>query len=167
MSTSALATTYVGYVSVKGQKQGQFKGESAAAARAKQWMDLTEFKWGVVVPTDTTTGSVTGRRKHEPVCFTKIWGPASPQFFAAMASNEALTEVDFEFVKPDPSGKEFVFQTVKLTNAQVVQDRQRLGAEIEGSTTHLVVTTEEICFAYQRIDITNNDGHTTSTDTWQ
>jgi type VI protein secretion system component Hcp len=58
-----------------------------------------------------------------------------------------------------------VFQTIKLTNAQIVEDRQRLGAENE-VPGHTPEAFEEICFAYQRIEITNNEAHTVATDTW-
>jgi len=163
VSTSALAAI-TGYVSIKGQKQGQFKGESTITSRSKLWIDVLEFKSGVVVPTDPTTGSATGRRKHDPVCFTKVWGPASPQFFSSAVSNETLTEVSFEFVRADV-GKEMVFQTIKLTNAQIVEDRQRLSPSTEVGV-HGSEVLEDICFDYQRIDITNNDGHTQATDTW-
>jgi len=153
-----------GYVSIKGQKQGPLKGESVNAAR-KQWIDVLAFKSGVIVPTDGATGSPTGRRKHEPVCFTKPWGPASPQLFSSIVSNETLTEVNFEFVKADQSGRETVFQTIKLTNAQIVEDKQRLGAENE-APGHTPETFEEICFTYQRIDITNNEARTVASDSW-
>jgi type VI secretion system secreted protein Hcp len=164
VGTSALAGSTAGYVSIKGQKQGQFKGESPVTARAKQWIDVLAFKSGVVVPTDPSTGSATGRRKHDPVCFTKVWGPASPQLFSSAVSNETLTEVSFEFVKPDAGGKEMVFQTIKLTNAQIVEDRQRVTPNTD--PVHAPEILEDICFDYQRIDITNNDGHTQATDTW-
>ncbi|HEX8791274.1 MAG TPA: type VI secretion system tube protein TssD [Polyangiaceae bacterium] len=164
VGSAALGATQ-GYVSIKGQKQGQFKGESMVTSRAAKWMDVLAFRSAVSVPMDAASGGVTGKRKHEPMCFTKHWGAATPQLLNSVVNNELLSEVDFEFVKTDAQGKESVFQTVKLLNAVIVDDRERLGSEAE-VPGHTQETFEEVCFAYQRAEITNNDGRTTTVDSW-
>lgn len=162
---AAFGSSVAAFVEIKGQKQGQFRGESLQSSRAAKWMDVLSFKESVSVPVDSASGQATGRRKHDQVCFTKHWGAASPQIFNAVVTNEVLPEVQFEFTKPEANGQGNPFETVKLVNAVITQDRQQLGVEGEapGHTTEYF---EEVCFTYQKIEITNGDAHTTSQDSW-
>lgn len=59
----------------------------------------------------------------------KAWGPSTPQFFQALCTNETLKSVLFEFVKTAPDGEEYVYHTVRLVDAAVVEIDQYLNAE--------------------------------------
>jgi type VI secretion system Hcp family effector len=87
----------------------------------------------------------------------------------AAVTNEVLTEVNFEFMKPGPQGAEAVYQTVKLTEATVSSFKRYTGHAGEtGSTTRHtaadVQNLEDICFSFRKIEFTDADGHTAAQD---
>jgi type VI secretion system secreted protein Hcp len=162
-SPAAFGAGIQAFVEIKGQRQGQFKAESTQKDRANKWIDVLAFKAGESTTYDSSSGQASGRRKHDPVCFTKHWGAASPQIFTAVSSNEVLPEVQFDFVRTD--GGQSVFETIKLTNAGIIQARQQLGVDGE-APGRTMDPFEEVCFTFQKIEITNVEAHTASQDNW-
>ena len=162
------------WIAVKGAKQGQFKGESTVAARRGKWMAVLAFTMGVNSPRDPATGQATGKRQYQPVTIVKAWGAASPQGLAACTTNEVLTEVDLEFIRPSPTGQEVVYQTVRLTNASLSQIARFTGrpdgSEDTPSSGHtgtaVMMELERWAFTFQKIEIHDNDGNTSFTDSW-
>jgi type VI secretion system secreted protein Hcp len=105
------------YISVKGSRQAQFKGETLKAGRQDKWMSVLSVVMDLQVPRDPATGQATGRRQYLPVKIIKAWGAASPQGLSACATNENLPEVRIEFVKATTTGVEEVYQSISLTDA--------------------------------------------------
>jgi type VI secretion system Hcp family effector len=52
-----------------------------------------KFSYGVVSPRDVFTGQASGKRQHKAIVITKEPGAATPQFFAALVSNEMLKSI--------------------------------------------------------------------------
>lgn len=161
------------YISIKGNKQGQFKGEDTLDSKRKEgWMSVLAFAYVVQSPRNTATGQTAGKRQHKPIVITKEWGPASPQLFQALTSNEVLESVVIEFEKVNASGKEYVYQTIKLTNATILEIRQytREYQSQSGASKHPAgvdtVELEEVSFTFQKIEMTNLDGKTSALDDW-
>jgi len=151
---------YEFYVSIVGNKQGKFKGDSAKASR-KDWIAALSFSYEVSSPRDAATGQATGKRQHRPVTITKEWGASSPQIFEAVVANESLKSILFEFVTPAEDGTEHVHQKIKLTNA-VVTSFKMYTAEHE-STGH-VFELEDVSFTFQKIEIDNLTAGTAAED---
>ena len=97
--------------------------------------------------------------------FVKEWGAASPQFFQALCTNEILKSVLFEFVKVDANGEEYVFHTIRLTNASVSEIEQYI-EDVPGSAAHDARPLEKISMTFQKIELENKDGKTTAVDDW-
>lgn len=150
------------YVTIKGAKQGQFKGESQRAS-AKGKLEGLTFNSEVASPRDVATGQASGKRIHSPITFTKQWGAASPQLFQAAVTNEVLTSVLFEFVRTDKSGKEQVFETVKLTNA-TVSDLRRT---VDEHSAEGALGIDQVALVFQKIEIADAVGKTSAVDDWQ
>jgi type VI secretion system secreted protein Hcp len=157
------------YVSIKGTKQGQLKGESKNPRR-KDWIEVLAFSYEVISPRDRQSGLAAGKRQHKPVVIRKQWGAATPQLLQALTNNEILESVAFEFEKVGPDGKEYVYQTIKLTNATVSDDELytpicecQPSPQTEFDSQEL----ERVAFTFQKIQITNNDGQTTYVDDWE
>jgi type VI secretion system secreted protein Hcp len=160
-------------VSVKGAKQGQFKGESPRGAKDK--IDAIGFTFEIGSPRDAATGQASGKRQYKPLQITKQLGAASPQFFQALTTNEVLQSVTLEFTKTNANGEEIVFYTIKLTNATIASIRQHTDndagaagdsakhASVAGGAQQL----EDITFSFQKIEITNNESKTMAMDDWQ
>ena len=156
---------YEFYVRVEGTKQGPFKGETPREKHQGAIPGIS-FHYNVRSPRDAANGQASGKRQHHPVAMVKAWGPSTPQFFQALCTNETLKSVLFEFVKTDPNGEEYVYHSVKLVNAAVVEIEQYLDGETKQDQSHDVHGLERIHFAFQRIEMENKDGKTMAVDDW-
>ena len=145
-------------VQVTGQIQGQFKGESTRKGFENKFMGLS-FDQEVVSPRDTATGQATGKRTFKPIRIKKAWGPASPQFYAALMKNELLTVV-MDFFATDASGLIVLDHTIKLSGASVA----RYTSSADVSTT--APQTDVIELVYQQIEISDHRTKTSVTDSW-
>jgi type VI secretion system Hcp family effector len=81
---------------------------------------------------------------------------------SACSTNEVLTGVTIEFLKTNPNGEEYVFQTVQLTNANIFQVERYLD-EIDDKGA---VPLERWSFTFQKIQVDDKDGKTTFADDW-
>ncbi len=159
------------YFSVKGAKQGQFRGE-APQQNLKDKMVGLKFVYEVTSPRDVATGQASGKRQHKPLNITKEWGAASPQLFQALVTNEVLPEVFIDFVGVDPkTGQEVLTHRIRLNNATIANILYRMdegaGAaagtakhQTAGGQRHL----EEISFTFQRIELEDVIGKTMAAD---
>jgi type VI protein secretion system component Hcp len=103
------------YVSFKGAKQGQLKGQSIPH-KGKGFARSTPiiaFDFGVQSPVDASSGSATGKRQHKPFIVTMAAGTAATQLFQAYCNREVLREVVLE------PHQETVVPRISLTNAQM------------------------------------------------
>lgn len=165
---------YQAHVSIKGKKQGQFKGEGIQDKRKDKWSPVLTFDMGVQSPRDIATGQASGKRQWSPVRIVKEWGPSSPQLLAACSTNEVLPEVVFEFSKTNPNGEEYVYQTIKLTDATIASVSHFTGHEDgdEGSSSSKhtgaadTLELERVGFTFRKIELTDNDGKTNFADDW-
>lgn len=169
---------YPAYLSIKGARQGQFKGESTLTNR-KDWIPILAFEMVLESPREAATGQASGNRRYKPITIAKEWGAASPQAMTACATNETLTSVSLEFAKADSNGKPSTYQTIILTNATIVRIGRMKGktgladhllsaefdAEHSGSLD--VHELEEWDFVFQKIEFSDLDGSTTFIDDWE
>ena len=149
------------HVTVKSAKQGDFKGD--IAGKSNNQIAGLGFRDGVSVNVGAT-GQATGRRQYSPIAFTKAWSGSSPQFLQALATNETLTAVTFEFFKAKPDGTEQTFYTIKLSDASVVRIEQFAGNLNSLSAT--VPEIEEISLTFRKIQVTSVEGGTGAADDW-
>jgi type VI secretion system Hcp family effector len=113
-SLSALAESHI-RITVEGNKQGKFKAEGEARGETA----VLRYEYAITSPRDSSSGKATGKAQHSPVTITKQLGVSTPQFYEACVSNEELKSVLIEFYETGPSGKEYVYYTVRLINANV------------------------------------------------
>lgn len=151
---------------IDGTKQGRFKADSPKGIAA------TKLIYEVKSPRDMATGQASGRRQYGPLCITKEVGASSPQFFQATVTNEVLKSALFRFMRTNPNGEEYVYYSLKLTNATVSNYKQMSGyadpSVTSAKTTSLYDThnQEEVCFTFQRIEVQSTDGKTMAMDDW-
>lgn len=164
---------YQAHISIKGTKQGQFKGEGTQDARKDKWIPVLSFSNEVQSPRDVATGMPSGKRQWGAVKIVKEWGAASPQGLGACVTNETLTDVQVEFTKTKDSGEEYVYQKVKLTNATIAGIRRFTGdsATGESSSRHTssddTMELEEWALTFQKIEVDDTDGQTSFMDDWK
>jgi len=109
------------YVSIRGAKQGQFKGNGSAKGRGDKWIEVVRYEQTVQAPRDAATGQASGKRRQETIKFTIELGTAVQQLMSALVNDETLLDVNFEFVNTNAAGEEYVYYTIKLTDAHVTR----------------------------------------------
>jgi type VI secretion system secreted protein Hcp len=144
------------HISIKGKKQGQFKGEGIQDRRKDKWIPVLAIKMGVQSPRDVATGQASGKRQHQPVTITKEWGAASPQLWQALTSNEPLHSVEIQFTRTSGTGAEQVYETIKLTNAVISAFGPHVGPLPPGA--HHGKRYESLTLEYQEQQVTGGGG---------
>jgi type VI secretion system secreted protein Hcp len=120
-------TGFQSYVSFKGTKQGQLKGESSKASRRdKSWFVLQSFDFGGESPADASRSTAAGKRTHKPFSLTKEVDGASPLLLQAHLSNETFESVIIQTVNDQNQ----VSKTITLRNAIISDIRKSGGSEI-------------------------------------
>ncbi len=164
-TTPPLASGQVSfYVTIRGVKQGIFKGQSTNSKHANEMQGL-QFMAQVTSPRDAATGMASGKRQYSPIVFTKQWDAASPQLLEALTSNESLSLVEFDFIRTSATGEESVYETIKLTNATISSLKRYIGFPDAGEPPDARAL-EDVGITFQKIEISNNDGKTTAMDDW-
>jgi type VI secretion system secreted protein Hcp len=140
------------YMSAKGQKQGQIKGDVVQKG-VENTIAVYDFEYTVLSPRDPASGLPTGRTTHQPVTVSIPLSTASTLFYNSLVTNENLTQVSFVFMKGDQK-----YYTVTLTNASI------------GSMADSTVNGQEmvkISFAFQKIEQTSETDNVTAADDWE
>ena len=164
---------YTFYTAIKGKKQGQFKSNSKQEKRKDKWIEGLSYFHEVKSPRDIATGQASGKRQHLSITFAAEWGPQTPQILQALCTNEVLPEVEFNFVKTNENGEEYVYHKIKLTDATVSNAKYSTGSAAgEGASTskhtgqHDTHELETISLSYRKIEMENIDGKTMMLDDW-
>lgn len=162
-SSSTSASVHRGnkraYVTIEGTKQGKFKGSAQIKGR-EETIEISKYRLGAKQTHDVESGQATGKRQYQAISFKKAVDAASPQLMQALATNETLKTVRFQFYGPSiDTGQDRVYQTVTLTNASVhswVQDFEgdSAGGD-DGETVELV---------FEDITLESNTGKTSAED---
>ncbi len=155
---------YMMYMTVKGQKQGVFKGGSPR--HGKDFIPLLGYEWQMETPRDAASGLPTGKRTHGPVVVVKLIDAASPLFLNALSQNENLVSVEIEFVGTTAEGTELIDFRVSLTNATVVSLRDSVATADSGGPPVDTRRLERIAFTFQKIEETWLPGGTSASDDW-
>jgi len=161
---------YEFFVTIEGTKQGKFKGETNGLDGGKATSGKiagVRFFAETVSPRDVATGQASGRRQHKPIMITKQWDAASPQLFKALVDNEVLKSVLFEFVKTNAQGQEFVYHTIKLTNATVSDIKAYLDLTDTTGDPYDAHELEDVSFTFQKIEMENTEAKTSAVDDWK
>jgi type VI secretion system Hcp family effector len=109
-------TGFQSYVSFKGTKQGQLKGESSKASRRdKSWFVLQSFDFGGESPTDGARSAGASKTAHKPFSLTKEVDGATPLLLQAHVTNELFESVIIQTVNDQNQPS----KTITLKNAVI------------------------------------------------
>jgi type VI secretion system secreted protein Hcp len=152
------------YVTIKGARQGVFKGRGSKPDHGR--IPITAFEWETLSPLDAASGKPSGRRKHKPVVFRKEVDAASPQILEALVTNETLSSALFEFTSVSKEGKETVDYTISLTNAAVAAFGESVHTGDQGGPPVDSRRLDQVTLTFQRIEFSNKPGGTAASDDW-
>jgi type VI secretion system secreted protein Hcp len=141
------------HMTLKGQKEGEIKGECTVRGLEDTIVCLG-FSHEIASPTDAVSGLPTGKRQHKPLKVVKYIDKSTPLLYTALTSNENLPTVTLKFFRTGATGLAVNYFTITLTNAvlhRVTSDFPNL---------------EMLEFTYQKIEWTFVNGGLTSSDNW-
>jgi type VI secretion system secreted protein Hcp len=155
------------YVSFKGSKQGQLKGESLKGSRSKEWSEVESFEMRSAVPVDSKSGYAKGARTHFPLVITKERGASSPQLLQALWTSELLTTVVLEVIgRPESGAGEVVVERTTLTNATISEIRRFVDLPSGEHAEHDNDVLESVHLVFQQILVENPIASTSATESW-
>jgi len=117
------------------------------------------------IPTDNSSGKLTGARIHEPFRFTKEIDASTPYLYKAVTTGQTLKRAEFKWYRIDHAGQEVEYFNTVLENVKVVNvapcmhDVKDPGKE---KHNHL----EAIELRYEKIIWTYKDGNIIHSDAW-
>jgi type VI secretion system secreted protein Hcp len=142
------------YLTVKGQKQGDIKGNVTQKGR-EGMIHILAWNWKTVSPRDYASGLATGKRQHSPVVFRMPVGKQSPLLANALCSNENLSEVNlFCWTTALPgevkagAGAEVKYYHIKLINANLASIEQSGGRYDNQPVEDVAMTFQKIVWTY-------------------
>lgn len=154
-----------GYLSLSGTTQGDIKGDCTQAGREDKIL-VYAFEHSLEIPKDTHTGLPTGQRIHNPLSITKHIDKASPLLYQACSSGEQFKNVELQFYRINPEGKEELYYTIKLETAIIVSIKTyKPMTLLEQSRPYHDM--EEVQFTYEKIIWTYETDGIESEDSWK
>lgn len=154
------ASAEVGYLQIKGQKQGDFKGEITSKGH-ENTMEVVALGYKTSTPV-SAAGVPSGRRTQTPITFTLRWSKTTPLLLGALTGNENLPYVKYQGFGAKPDGTQANLHEITLTNARVVSVEILDKNGEENTIDPLVV----VALSYQKLELTHVDGGITILDDW-
>lgn len=151
------------YATIETKGLGVLKGDANKKGLEDKTIVL-KYEYGVTMPAGR-------QRVHGPVKITKAAGPASPQLFQALITNDEIKSLVIDFLAPNAAGQEVLVSTVRLTKCRVIDFRQVHTAALESSavgsvrqTAVDVATLEEVTFSVGTIEVIHHLTRTSAMD---
>ncbi len=144
------------YLSIKGSKQGTFRGGAPRRGDPKNWIGAVKIVNDLVGrPDQEGTHDPTAIREGLPVTVVVDAGLASPQIFQALITNEVLSAATLQFCRPEANGNETIYYTIEMTNTIIAGCHRFGGVRPRDASTG--VPLHEMSFKYQKLTV--NDTH--------
>jgi type VI secretion system secreted protein Hcp len=159
---SSAQVTITAYI--KGQTQGEIKGEFTAKGPETGTIECIGYNDEVLSPRDPQSGLPTGKRMEKPLVITTHFDSSTPKLLQAMYTNENLTQVYLELVRPNAAGVPTVFAKIQLANANIASINQvfdKSANSLEKGTISV-----KIALTFQKITFTYTAGGITASDVW-
>jgi type VI secretion system secreted protein Hcp len=136
------------YLTVQASQQGELSGEGGKKSSARG-IPIYGYSLGVAAPHAAGSGQATGKRVYEPIEVYKNAGPATPQLFQALVTNEVLPKVTIAVYRAGKNDKETQYFTITLTDARIS------GLEHEPGDSADASELESISFVFEKIELSN------------
>jgi type VI secretion system Hcp family effector len=108
---------YEYYVQIFGEKQGVMTTSNGVRAQWKDFLPATSYTSDIGVPVGTSTPS------YSSIQIVAQVTQSLPLFLNAMISKEGITAT-IKFIRTDPGGSDYVFNSVDLTKARIIDVKQ-------------------------------------------
>ncbi|WP_213876601.1 type VI secretion system tube protein TssD [Pseudomonas sp. dw_358] len=148
--TDSVGTTIQGSVSVVGREGS---------------IEVVALEHAVTIPTDDSSGKLTGTRIHQALAFTKEVDASSVYFYKAVTTGNTLKTAVLDYYRINDNGQETKYFTQTLTNVKVVKVALKMHDAkdpAKSKHTHL----DEVELRYEKISWKYVDGNIEHSDAW-
>lgn len=128
-------------------------------------IEITGFGHGVFLPTDPSTGKVTGTRKHSALTFEKEFDSSSPYLYKAVGTGQTLKSAEFKWYKINDAGQEAEYFNMLLEGVKVVAVCPVMH-DIKNPATEKHNHIESVSLSYEKITWKYCDGNVMYSDAW-
>jgi len=141
---------YSVYMSVKGEKTGQFEGSSINKGHEKQ-IEILGYQHQLTAPVDTNSLRAAGRTQLGVVKIRKPIDASTPLFYQSGFLHEVLTEVKIEFFTSGTTGVGAKYLEVILKDALVAKTEVYFWPDLGQRNDPFQLNTQIVEMAYQKI----------------
>jgi type VI secretion system secreted protein Hcp len=117
------------------------------------------------IPTDNSTGKLTGTRIHTPFLFTKEIDASSPYLYKAVSTGQTFASAEFKWYRIDDAGQEVEYFNCLLERVKVVKVAARMH-DVKDPAKEKHNHLEAIELRYEKITWTYKDGNIIHSDAW-
>jgi type VI secretion system secreted protein Hcp len=128
-------------------------------------VEILSFSHGLLVPTDSNTGKITGTRLHAPLMIEKEFDSSSPYLYKAVATGQTLKSVEIKWYRINDAGQEVEYFNMLLENVRVVSINPVMHNSKE-SGLQMHNHNEGVQLRYERITWKYCDGNVQYSDAW-
>ncbi|MBD9644359.1 type VI secretion system tube protein Hcp [Pantoea sp. PNT02] len=115
------------------------------------------------IPTDNSTGKLTGTRQHAPFMFEKEIDSASPYLYKAVATGQTLKEAEIKWYRISDAGQEEEYFNILMEDVKVISISPIMHDTRNcPGTGHM----ESVALRYAKITWKYVDGNIQFTDAW-
>ncbi|NWL18284.1 Hcp family type VI secretion system effector [Pseudomonas umsongensis] len=128
-------------------------------------IEILALDHSLYIPTDSSTGKVTGTRIHAPLQFTKEVDASSPYLYKAVTTGQTLASAEFKWYRINDAGDEAEYFITKLENVKVVKVAPKMH-DSKDATKEKHNHLEQVELRYEKVTWTYLDGTIVHSDSW-
>lgn len=126
-------------------------------------IEIIGFSHGLHIPTDNSTGKITGTRIHAPMIIEKEFDSSSPYLYRAVATGQSLQSAEIKWYAINDAGQEVEYFNMLLKGVKVVaMNPVMYNTKTVEKCNHL----ERVELRYEKITWSYTDGNIQYTDAW-
>ncbi|WP_299473621.1 Hcp family type VI secretion system effector [uncultured Roseibium sp.] len=163
----------IAYLKATGATQGDITADATTGdSIGNLWQEGHEgqslvyaLEQNAVVPRDPQSGSIIATRRHLPTTFVKPIDKATPLFWQALATGEAL-EIEVEFWRTSTAGVQEHYYTIKFIDAVLVEGKTIL-PDVNDEANASRGDIDQFSFTYRKCEWTHEVAGTSASDDYR
>lgn len=129
-------------------------------------IEILSFNHSLYIPTDSSTGKLTGTRVHGSMSFEKEFDRASPYLYKAVATGQTLQSANIKWYRIDNAGQEEEYFHILMSGVKIVSISPVMHNIKDPSYQHLNHL-ESVEIRYEKITWKYLDGNIIYSDSWK
>ncbi|OCQ51869.1 Major exported protein [Photorhabdus australis subsp. thailandensis] len=141
---------------------------TGVSERSQQSSSLKDegYSHSLYIPTDSSTGKLTGTRVHGSMSFEKEFDRASPYLYKAVATGQTLQSANIKWYRINDAGQEEEYFHILMSGVKIVSISPVMHNIKDPSYQHLNHL-ESVEIRYEKITWKYLDGNIIYSDSWK